>query len=59
MIFDEPTEHLDEPTAVALASDLIEATVGRTVIVLTHRPDLFHGADQVLRIAGCKLVVER
>jgi ATP-binding cassette subfamily C protein CydCD len=40
IVFDEPTEHLDEPTAAALASDLLAATAGRTVIVITHRPEL-------------------
>jgi ATP-binding cassette subfamily C protein CydCD len=40
IVFDEPTEHLDEPTAATLAADLLAATAGRTVIVITHRPEL-------------------
>jgi thiol reductant ABC exporter CydC subunit len=44
LVLDEPTEHLDEPTARAFVADLLRATRGRTVIVLTHRPDLFDPA---------------
>ena len=44
LVLDEPTEHLDEPTARAFVTDLIAATRGRTVLVLTHRPDLFDPA---------------
>ncbi len=43
LILDEPTEHLDEATARAFVADLELATVGRTVLVLTHRPELFDG----------------
>ncbi|MDO8389946.1 MAG: thiol reductant ABC exporter subunit CydC [Actinomycetota bacterium] len=41
VVFDEPTEHLDEATAAELAADITNAARGRTVIVVTHRPDLF------------------
>jgi len=40
LVLDEPTEHLDEPAARAFVADLEGATRGRTVVVLTHRPDL-------------------
>ncbi len=40
IIFDEPTEHLDEPTAAALTADLLEAAAGRTAIFISHRPEL-------------------
>jgi thiol reductant ABC exporter CydC subunit len=40
IIFDEPTEHLDEPTAAALTSDLLAAAAGRTAIFISHRPEL-------------------
>lgn len=49
-VFDEPTEHLDEPTAAALAADLLDTTRGRTVVVMTHRPELFAAAGQLLRL---------
>lgn len=47
-IFDEPTEHLDEPTAAALAADIVDVTDGTTVIIVTHRPELFPDLDQTL-----------
>jgi ATP-binding cassette subfamily C protein CydCD len=47
LVLDEPTEHLDEPTARAFVADLEVATRGRTVLVLTHRPDLFDAATWV------------
>ena len=50
VLLDEPTEHLDEPTAAALAADLIDTTRGRTVIVLTHRPELFGAADHTVAL---------
>jgi thiol reductant ABC exporter CydC subunit len=41
LVIDEPTEHLDEPTARAFVADLEVVAGDRTVLVLTHRPDLF------------------
>ncbi|MEW6224112.1 MAG: thiol reductant ABC exporter subunit CydC [Chloroflexota bacterium] len=44
LVLDEPTEHLDEPTARAFMADLDAAAAGRTLLVLTHRPELFAGS---------------
>jgi ATP-binding cassette subfamily C protein CydCD len=44
LILDEPTEGLDEPTARALMTDLLDASDGRTVLVLTHRRE---GLEQI------------
>ena len=44
IIFDEPTEHLDEPTAAELTVDLLAAAAGRTAIFITHRPELIAAA---------------
>ncbi len=44
LFLDEPTEHLDEPTARAFVADLHAVAGDRTVIVLTHRPELFDPA---------------
>jgi thiol reductant ABC exporter CydC subunit len=38
LVLDEPTEHLDEPTAAALTADLLAVTRGRSTILITHRP---------------------
>jgi len=55
VILDEPAEHLDEPTAAALTADLLEATAGRTVLLITHRPVDQADVDQVLRLTQGRL----
>jgi ATP-binding cassette, subfamily C, bacterial CydCD len=50
VVFDEPTEHVDEPTAAALTEDLLAATAGRTVVMITHRPELIASATWTARI---------
>ncbi len=47
VILDEPTEHLDEPTATALFADLLEATKGAIVVVMTHRKRDLRFVDSV------------
>jgi thiol reductant ABC exporter CydC subunit len=44
LVLDEPTEHLDDAAARAFIADLPAAAGERTLVVLTHRPDLF-GAE--------------
>lgn len=44
LVLDEPTEHLDEAAARAFVADLPAAAGDRTLIVLTHRPELFEDA---------------
>lgn len=39
-LLDEPTEGIDRPTAESVLSALGEVTRGRTVLFLTHQPDL-------------------
>lgn len=39
-ILDEPTEGLDDATATALLTTLARLSEGRTVLFITHRPDL-------------------
>ncbi len=44
LILDEPTAHLDPPARRALTADLLAATAGRAVLLITHELD---GLDQV------------
>ena len=44
LILDEPTSHLDPPARRALTTDLLHATEGRAVLLITHELD---GLDQV------------
>jgi thiol reductant ABC exporter CydC subunit len=50
VVFDEPTEHVDEATATALTADLLAATAGRTVVMITHRPELMATAAWTARV---------
>jgi ABC-type transport system involved in cytochrome bd biosynthesis fused ATPase/permease subunit len=51
VIFDEPTEHLDDVTADALTRDLLAETAGKTIVLITHRQVAPGGrrADLVVR----------
>jgi ABC-type bacteriocin/lantibiotic exporter with double-glycine peptidase domain len=40
VVFDEPTAHLDPPTAAAVGRDLLAATAERAVVLITHDPEL-------------------
>jgi len=50
VILDEPAEHLDEQTAAAMTRDLLSATAGRTVVLITHHRVSQADVDQVVRI---------
>jgi thiol reductant ABC exporter CydC subunit len=49
-VLDEPTEHLDEATAERITEDLLAATDGRTVVLITHRPYGLSQVDEVVRL---------
>lgn len=48
LILDEPTSALDEAAQQRLVSQLMCLRKQLTVIVITHRPDVFVGADRVI-----------
>ncbi|MGW4905186.1 thiol reductant ABC exporter subunit CydD [Streptomyces sp. NPDC004270] len=48
LVLDEPAEHLDLPTADALATDLLAATEGRTTVLITHRLAGLEAVDEVI-----------
>jgi ATP-binding cassette, subfamily C, bacterial CydC len=50
VIFDEPTEHLDDETATALTHDLLRAAGDRTVLLITHRTDVAAEVDRVVEL---------
>jgi thiol reductant ABC exporter CydC subunit len=56
VILDEPAEHLDEQTADALTRDLLSATAGRTVLLITHRPVHLADVDQIVRLHEGRVV---
>jgi ABC-type transport system involved in cytochrome bd biosynthesis fused ATPase/permease subunit len=47
-VLDEPTAHLDPPTAKRLVHDVFASAGGRTVLLITHRPEGVDLADEVV-----------
>jgi ATP-binding cassette, subfamily C, bacterial CydC len=50
LLLDEPTAHLDEATAEALVRDVLDAADGRSVLLITHRPEGLDLVDEVVRL---------
>jgi ATP-binding cassette, subfamily C, bacterial CydC len=48
LVLDEPTAHLDPPTAEKLVEDVFAAARGRTILLITHRPEGVGLADEVV-----------
>jgi thiol reductant ABC exporter CydC subunit len=55
VILDEPAEYLDEQTAQTLTRDLLAATAGRTVLLITHRQVDDDDVDHVLCLSDGRL----
>ena len=56
LVLDEPTAHLDGPAAAALVADVLDAADGRSVLLITHRPEGLDLVDQVIRLDGVAAV---
>ena len=52
LLLDEPTAHLDARTARELLCDVFAAAHGRSVLLITHRPEGLDLVDDVLVLAG-------
>ncbi|MET0235858.1 MAG: thiol reductant ABC exporter subunit CydD [Kibdelosporangium sp.] len=50
VVLDEPTAHLDVPTAKAVLAGLSTSLAGRTLVHVTHRPEEAAAADLVIRV---------
>jgi thiol reductant ABC exporter CydC subunit len=48
LILDEPTAHLDQDTRRALTADLLGATEGQAVLLITHEPDGLEQVDEIV-----------
>jgi ATP-binding cassette subfamily C protein CydCD len=48
LILDEPTSHLDSATASELVRDVLNAADGRSVLLVTHRPEGLDLVDEVV-----------
>ena len=50
LVLDEPTAHLDPPTAERLIEDVFAAAGNRTVLLITHRPEGLNAVDEIVRL---------
>jgi thiol reductant ABC exporter CydD subunit len=58
VILDEPTADLDPRSVTLVATAVRELRVGRTMLLIAHRPELVQHADRVVRVAGGVAVTE-
>ena len=56
LVLDEPTSGLDRPTAARLLHDVLAATDGSTVVLITHRDEDLAGLDEVVEVDDGKVV---
>jgi ATP-binding cassette subfamily C protein CydC len=47
-VLDEPTTHLDPDTRAAVLDDVLAATAGRSVLLITHDLDALDRMDEVV-----------
>jgi len=59
LILDEPTAHLDPETAEELIRDVLEEAGGRSVLLVTHRPEGLDLVDDVVALDGLARVRRR
>ena len=50
LVLDEPTAHLDPPTANELIDDVFAAAGDRTVLLITHRTEGLDLVDRVVTL---------
>ncbi|HEX6336158.1 MAG TPA: thiol reductant ABC exporter subunit CydD [Jiangellaceae bacterium] len=51
VLLDEPTAHLDTQTEAVVSASLAELAIGRTVVIVTHRPALLDLADGIVELS--------
>jgi thiol reductant ABC exporter CydC subunit len=52
VLLDEPTAHLDHATATAVLDDVLSATEGRSVVLVSHRPEALDRFSTVLDLGA-------
>ena len=56
LVLDEPTAHLDPDTRDAVLDDVLAATAGRSVLMITHDRARLDRFDEVVTIVGGRVV---
>jgi ATP-binding cassette, subfamily C, bacterial CydC len=59
LVLDEPTAHLDPDTRDAVLDDLLTATEGRSVLLITHDTSRLDRLDEVVELAAGRVVRRR
>jgi ABC-type transport system involved in cytochrome bd biosynthesis fused ATPase/permease subunit len=57
VILDEPTVDLDRASAEVIAEAIERLRLGRTVLLIAHRPEFAVWADRVVVLEGGKVVI--
>lgn len=52
LLLDEPVAHLDHPTAEAVLADLFRSAAGRTVVLVSHRPEGLDSAGRIMDLGA-------
>ncbi|MFF8957392.1 thiol reductant ABC exporter subunit CydC [Streptomyces sp. NPDC014894] len=55
LVLDEPTEGLDPDTAAAVLADVLDATRGRTTLLITHERAGLAAADRIVTLDGGRI----
>ena len=56
IVLDEPTSHLDPGTAEALIDDALSGAEGRSILLITHRPEGLDLVDQIVTLRRGRIV---
>jgi ATP-binding cassette subfamily C protein CydCD len=59
LVLDEPVAHLDSATAEAVTSDLLDASDGRSVVLISHRHEGLDRVGQVLDLGQHQFLTRR
>jgi thiol reductant ABC exporter CydC subunit len=54
LVLDEPTAHLDPETAEALVHDVLSEASGRSVLLITHRPEGLDLVDEIVSMPAAR-----
>jgi ABC-type transport system involved in cytochrome bd biosynthesis fused ATPase/permease subunit len=52
LVLDEPSAHLDAPTAEELMRDVLSVAGARTVLLITHRPEGLALVDEIVALGS-------
>ncbi len=56
LILDEATASLDPESSVRIMRDILDQMAGRTVVMITHDPEIAHMANRIIHIAEGRIV---